>query len=501
MQLAVVARLEAWTGARRAARFAWAVQHEVARPGQQLLVALMQAGRQAHPAGHAVVEVDDRPLEVRRADLGHQAQVMRVAHQQHAAHRLHGAPGPHERHVQLIAAPAGDGARIEGQPVGGRVHLELGQVDASPAQVLQRGEAQLLVDRGQAADHHFAVGAGGPVGLVAGERLEDLERDGRLGLGEVVHVHGPHVRLPLVPVQAVDVVLARLVEVDGALVDDGRRPEQVDLADDARARPAGIDDHHVVGGGRAQRDLRGGEVLARPVPAPVIGPSHVALLGEEGQQVIRGRAAEALARLEGQLEGGRPHVRQEDVQVVGIQAGLLRRPGQEVGRVARDVLVHRAARGDHDRDRRFLAAAGAAHLLPGRGHRSRVAGQHGRVEPPDVQAELEGVGAHDAQHRRVAQAGFDGPALRGQVAAAVAAQPLARSAALAQRLTQVRQEDLHARARAGEDDRLALGAHEGQGDPLDQAVRAATDAQAGVDHGRVEEDDASRAGRVRRSGR
>ena len=102
---------------------------------------------------------------------------------------------------------------------------------------------------------------------------------------------------------------------------------------------------------------------------------------------------------------------QEDVQVVGIEAGLLRCPRQEVGGVARDVLVHRAARGDHDRDRRFLAASGAARLLPGRRHRSRVAGQHGRVEAPDVQAELEAIGAHDAQHRRVAQAGFDGPAL------------------------------------------------------------------------------------------
>ena len=41
------------------------------------------------PPGHRVVQVDDRPFRVRRADLGDHADVVRIGHQQHAGHRLH----------------------------------------------------------------------------------------------------------------------------------------------------------------------------------------------------------------------------------------------------------------------------------------------------------------------------------------------------------------------------------------------------------------------------
>ena len=319
-------------------------------PGEQLVVALVEARRQPDPAGDAVVEVDDGLLEMRRTDLGDQAKVVRVAHEQHAGHRLHRPPGADERDIELLAAPAGHGGRVKGQPVGRRVHLHLGQVDAAPAQVLVRREAQLLVDRGQPADHDLAVRAGAPLGRLAGERLQRLERDGRLGLRVVVDVDGADVRLALVPVQPVDVVLARLVEVDGALVDERRRAEEVDLADDPRPRPAGIDDDDVVGRGRPQRDLRGREVLAGPVPPPVVRLAHVALLGEEREEVVGRRLAEPLAGFEGQLERRGAHVGQQDVEVVGVQARLLRRACEEVLRVARDVLVDGAARGDHHRD-------------------------------------------------------------------------------------------------------------------------------------------------------
>ena len=53
-----------------------------------------------------------------------------------------------------------------------------------------------------------------------------------------------------------------------------------------------------------------------------------------------------------------------------------------------------------------VAAPGAARLLPQRGDRARIAGQHGDVEVTDVDAELERVGRHDAEHlaRRAAPA-------------------------------------------------------------------------------------------------
>ena len=40
-------------------------------------------------------------------------------------------------------------------------------------------------------------------------------------------------------------------------------------------------------GARPERYLRRGEVLARPVPAVVVGQANVALLGQERQQVVR----------------------------------------------------------------------------------------------------------------------------------------------------------------------------------------------------------------------
>ena len=88
-----------------------------------------------------------------------------------------------------------------------------------------------------------------------------------------------------------------------------------------------------------------------------------------------------------------------------------------------DVLVDRGARGDEDRDARALAPPGPPELLPGRGDRSRVAGQDRHVEPADVDAELERVRGDDAEDLAVAQAVLDRPPLRRQVAAAVAADP------------------------------------------------------------------------------
>ena len=68
------------------------------------------------------------------------------------------------------------------------------------------------------------------------------------------------------------------------------------------------------------------------------------------------------------------------------------------------------------------AAAGAAGLLPERGDRARIAGEHGDVEVADVDAELERVGGHDAEHlaRRAARCSIARRRVR-QVAAAVAA--------------------------------------------------------------------------------
>ena len=110
--------------------------------------------------------------------------------------------------------------------------------------------------------------------------------------------------------------------------------------------------------GAAERsdDLGRGEVLAGPIPAFVVGETDVALLGEEGEQVVCGRAAERLAGVERQLEGRRAQVRQEDVEVLRVEPGLLGRAVEEVVGVARDEPVHGAGARDEDRDADVAAA-------------------------------------------------------------------------------------------------------------------------------------------------
>ena len=76
------------------------------------------------------------------------------------------------------------------------------------------------------------------------------------------------------------------------------------------------------------------------------------LLGEEREQVVGRAGTEYLARLERQLERRGPQVREEDVEVVRVDARLLGRALEQELRVVDDVLVDRGARRDQDRDAR-----------------------------------------------------------------------------------------------------------------------------------------------------
>src|SRR5256885_16787204 len=71
------------------------------------------------------------------------------------------------------------------------------------------------------------------------------------------------------------------------------------------------------------------------------------------------------------------------------------------------VLIERAARRYVDRGGGTTAPAGAADLLPGAGDRSRVPAENGGIEVPDVDSQLERVGANHATDRSVAQPVLD----------------------------------------------------------------------------------------------
>ena len=154
------------------------------------------------------------------------------------------------------------------------------------------------------------------------EAVEDLHLGVGDGVGVVVDLRLAHVGAALLVVVLLHEERAPLEDVDRLLVQGGGRAVEVHLGDDPRlARD--VLDHEVVRGHAAQAHRVGGIALARPVPA-VPGAVHEALLLEEVQDLLQVLAAEALSRGEGQLEGRALHVVDEDVEVVGVDAALLR---------------------------------------------------------------------------------------------------------------------------------------------------------------------------------
>ena len=177
----------------------------------QLVMAVPQPLGQPDPARDRLVEVDRRLLGVRGADLAHEAQVARVDHEQDARHRLDRPTGTKQGDIELVPSPAVL-CLFGGQPVRGRLELDLGQVDRTPTDVLVGQELQLLVERDEAGHHHLAVDAPAARRGRLREDVERLERHGPVGVGVVVGVDPVDVRLALAPFEPVDVVLDRLVE-------------------------------------------------------------------------------------------------------------------------------------------------------------------------------------------------------------------------------------------------------------------------------------------------
>jgi hypothetical protein len=185
----------------------------------------------------------------------------------------------------------------------------------------------------EARNHDFAVSTASAGGRRGIERFERLERDRSVGVGVVVNIDAADVSLALVPIELVDVVLSGLVDVDGVFVDERLSGEDVDLADHARPVRRGVDDHDVLLRRRPQRNRRSGEVLVRPVPAIVAGAADEALLTQKCQERLRLARPEMLAGLEWELEAGRFEVGEQHVQVVGVQARLFGRRGEQELRV------------------------------------------------------------------------------------------------------------------------------------------------------------------------
>ena len=124
--------------------------------------------------------------------------------------------------LEGFAAERSPDVLVDRDPVAGGVKRLLRQMDRTRADVLVRVKADLLEHARERRDLHFAMAAGERRALGPCECVENLHRYRSQRVGVVVDVDRAHVSLLLVPVEAVDVKLCALVQVDGFFVQEDR---------------------------------------------------------------------------------------------------------------------------------------------------------------------------------------------------------------------------------------------------------------------------------------
>ncbi len=160
-------------------------------------------------------------------------------------------------------------ARQEGsgemQPEGRGVHLLLRHVELAGADVFHGVELDLLEAHDLARDADIAVHAARAVLRSALHFFEHLDLRVIDRVGVVIAIHALDVGLALVVVEALDVELARLVEVDGFFVERGERGGEGDLGDHF-GFAGNIHHHEIIAGHGAQAGGIGRVGVAGPVP-------------------------------------------------------------------------------------------------------------------------------------------------------------------------------------------------------------------------------------------
>ena len=489
---------------------ALAPRDERARAAEQIDVHAVERRRKADAAGERVVEVDARfvaealgnggaSADRRGLALGvvalpeGQAHVAHVAHQQQRSHVLHGKAEAHDAVALVVLRPRQrlhGGARHR-QPIGGRVHLLLGQVEFARPDVFVGVELDLLEAHHPRRHVHVAVRAHLALALGDVEHGDLRVRDrGRV----VVAVHVANERLAVVVVERFHLVEPALHDVDRLGVQCGRTAREVGFADHLGAG-AHIHHHEVVRRDRAQAHRIGGIALARPVPLPglvavgIARAVHQAVLAQDHQHLLHVDRAERIGAAERQLERGALHVVHENVQVVGIHERVLGRGVEEIRRVLGHELIDRRARRHHHRRGTRGPPPGAAGTLPGGGNRAGIARHDRHVERADVDAELERVGRDHAAHLSLAQPLLDLAPAQRKVAAAIAADLLGHARHRLEVLFQIRGEDLGGQPALRKHDHLQIAAQElPRHAPRLGQIRT-TDAQLAVHHRRIHEHD------------
>ena len=157
--------------------------------------------------------------------------------------------------------------------------------------------------------------------------------------------------------------------------------------------------------------------------------SQVALLHQTGSRFPEIVPEDGAIRpAERQLVGGAAQVIIHDVRVGRVDNRSLRRPAEELVRIVDEVLVQGVLAGHQDHQRHILRPAGPPGLLPERGNRAREGAQQGRIQPPDVHPQFEGVGCGDADQLSREEPGLDVPPVPRRVTGSIRRYPVAVSA-------------------------------------------------------------------------
>src|SRR5580698_2966466 len=136
--------------------------------------------------------------------------------------------------------------------------------------------------------------------------------------------------------------------------------------------------------------------------------------------------AEFFSIANGKLKGGAFQMAEENLEIIGVDVGVLRRPFEEILRMLDDVLIERRARGYQHSQGRRLPTPGAAGALPGRRNGSRIARHNDSVQRSDIDAQFESVRGNHGADFAIAQLAFDLATLTGQIAATITAHGIAR---------------------------------------------------------------------------
>ncbi len=262
----------------------------------------------------------------------------------------------------------------------------------------------------------------------------------------------------------------------------------------------GVEDLHRRAAGGAQADA-----VARPpgavphgdglVAPPAVADEELVVEGQPPHALLERRAPPALVGVgEGQLVGGAAQVRIDHVRVARVHDGGLRRAAEQLLGVGREPLVELVVAGHEDGGRGPAApTAGPAHLLPERRDRAGEPVEDHRVEPADVDAELEGGGGHHRGQLAGEQLVLDGPPLLGEVAAPVGAHPGGQAAG--QAAAHLRGDGLRGPAAPGERERGVPRVDQPRGDRRRLAVGRRPGPRAAVEQGRLPQRDRARRAR------